>query len=332
MDLRRHSRKERTERPAGPPRDLVHRATHWALWALVAFGAVGGLAGLVRPTGTPAIDTTMTAASPLVAPPEVTGYAEMAARRWIDLDSADDDLDRYFIEDLDHGDVDADARRSSGAAVVGTRWISDRYWAVTIAVDVLEADPEGAFKPVGTWFVEVGIVQGDHGALAAVDAPALVPAPASVTDARAAGPTLRTRQADDPVADAVDGLLAALLTGSGDLTRYLAPDATLAPVTPPPFASLAVERLASTTNPDGELVVRVLARATSTLGHDQLLGYELVLLERAGRWEASSLTGAPTVEITPSAEAQTGPRPDAGTESPAPSSTTFPPPVASPGM
>lgn len=331
MDLRRRSKRERSERQAGLARPLLHRATHWSLWALVAFGAVGGLIELVRPSATTVADVTTTAMPELVAPPEVTGYAELAARRWVDAHGDGGSLDSYFIEDVEPVHVGAEVRRSGGTAVVATRSISDRYWAVTVAVDVLEADAEGAFAPVGTWYVEIGIVQGDHPALAAVDAPALVPAPASVTDTRAAGPNLRTRQADDPVAAAVEGLLAAMLTGSGDLTRYLAPDATLAPVTPPPFASLQVEHLASTTEPSGELVVRVLARATSPLGHDQLVGYELVLLERAGRWEASSLTGAPTVEFTPSAARSTGSQPAGAADSPAPSSTTFPPPVASPG-
>lgn len=333
MDLRRRRHTnddtETVERTL-PSRLIAYRAAHWGLWSLVALGAVGGAASLVRPPSTAVASTVPAPNGDEGVPVDVAGFAELAVRHWVDASEESPDLDGLFVGDVELRGVDAGARRAVGASTVGARPIGEGYWAVTVAVEVLEADTAGVLVPAGVWHVEVGIVRGDDGSLGAVGTPALVPAPATAASLGVAGPALRARQADDPLAAAVEGLLGAMLTGTGDLARYLAPDTLLTPVDPPPFSTVVVERIAATDGRSGT-VVRVQVRATSAAGHDQVLGYEVALAERAGRWEARSVSGAPTLEPTtpsvPSSPASTAP-----TEPPSPATeTTFRPPVAEPG-
>ena len=310
---------------------MLQRAIHWGLWSLVAFGALGGFVGLLRPAPAAPAGTASTSPSLTVVPPQVPGFAELAVRSWIERSEIDTGLERYYVGADEADNRSEPAREVATSSVVAVDPVEDGYWAVTVAAEVVEFDDAGAVGSTGAWFVEVGIVVDGGGGLAAIGTPALVPAPSVVTDLRVAGAELRARQADDPVADAIEGLLTALLTGNGDLTRYLAPDTELAPISPPPIATLTLERLAETVNPAGGVVVRVLVTAVTSEGNEQPLGYEIALLERAGRWEATSLTGAPTLEATTAAR-PTGTDPTgAGGDPPVPVSTSFPPPVASPG-
>ena len=317
---------------------MLQRATHWGLWTLVALGALGGCVGLLRPTSAaPAAEPTNSPAQ-LPVPPQVPGFAELAVRSWIEPGEHDVALESYFVGGSETANRGTPPALEVGTtSVVAVDSVRDDYWAVTVAAEVRELDDAGAVVSTGTWFVEIGMVEVD-GALAAIGTPALVPAPSVATDLRLAGPEPRARLAGDPVADAIEGLLTALLTGDGDLTRYLAPDTELAPISPPPFTVVTIERLASSETSAGGEIVRVLASAVTAGGNEQLLGYELVLVERAGRWEATSLTGAPTLEATPPSRPTdteagdtdaVGPGGDPST--PGSTSTTFPPPVASPG-
>lgn len=336
MDLRRrrHTNDDtETVERAVPSRLIAYRAAHWGLWSLVALGAIGGAAGLLRPVSNAGATTTVAPIEEDALPVEVGGFAELAVQHWVDASEEFPDLEGLFIGDVELRGVEAGARRAGGAATVAARPISPGYWAVTVAVEVLEADAAGALVPARVWYVEVGIVRSDDGSLGAVGTPALVAAPATAPSVGPVGPTLRARQADDPLAAAVEGLLGALLTGTGDLARYLAPDAVLTPVDPPPLTAVAVERIASSTGSAGT-VVRVQVRATSAGGHDQVLGYEVVLVERAGRWEARSISGAPTLDQrSPSSPADPASSPTTSPNEPATpaTGTTFPPPVAEPG-
>jgi hypothetical protein len=111
--------------------------------------------------------------------------------------------------------------------------------------------------------------------------------------------------------------LAAYLTGSGELDRYLSPSTHLSPVTPPAYSALAVDQVAVegeqdgaplTTVPAGGTRLRVLVqlRATGTDGARVPLTYALTVQSRAGRWEIASLDGAPA-EATPRPTAAVSP-------------------------
>jgi hypothetical protein len=103
--------------------------------------------------------------------------------------------------------------------------------------------------------------------------------------------------------------MAALLAGDGDPSRYLAPGAVLAPVTPVPFTEVSVTGQAIAPASDGGSRVRVEIRAVTSAHQTWTLSYELMAVERVGRWEIRSLSAAPTL----SEEASSAAAPSAST-------------------
>jgi hypothetical protein len=72
---------------------------------------------------------------------------------------------------------------------------------------------------------------------------------------------------------------------------------------------------------EGEARVRVAARATSAAGVPRTVSYELGLAQRAGRWEVTSLSGAPTIDAD---ETVPAPTTTSATTVPADPTTTVP--------
>ena len=115
-----------------------------------------------------------------------------------------------------------------------------------------------------------------------------------------------------PVAATLQGFFAAFLTGNGDLSRYLAEGVRGAPVSPAPFVTATVERMAVESVADDRLLVRAEVRATTRGGAQQLLGYELqARLSASGRWEIGHAAGAPSLVHDP-ADPAADADPDAG--------------------
>lgn len=250
-------------------------------------GAASGVIALLRPQGqAPA----RAAATSTAAPVDVAGFAELAVRSWLDAD----DADGLFAEagEVAH-EVRGDGPVSGFVAAVAARPVGQDYWAITVAAEV--ADPaRGAAS--STWFLEVGVARGRDG-LVAVASPAVVPAPATA-DVRVDGPLLRTARPDEPVIAAVEAFLGALLTGTGDVGRYLAPGVTLSAVVPPPFTTVQVQRATATETDARRLRLRADVEATTAAGSTWPLHYEVSLLKRAGRWEVGALSGAPAIAGT----------------------------------
>lgn len=295
-------------------------AARVGLWALVALGAIGGLVGLLRPateTVAPSDDGRASAATP----PEVAGFGELAVTTWLqaDGDGAEAQLDPLYAVDPPANGGDVGRRRVTGdATTVATREVSDDYWAVTVAAPVDEW-AEGGWQSAGTWYLEVGVARTGEG-LVAVSEPAIVPAPAEPRDApEVEGGGLGVPDQDDEdMATTVEGFLRALMAGNGDVSRYLAPGVEILPVTPAPFSDVALRQWAITDTGEGQVRVRLSARATSAAGVPRTVSYELGLAERAGRWEITSLSGAPAIEAG-----------DDGS-SPAPTTTASTSPTTSP--
>jgi Conjugative transposon protein TcpC len=274
-------------------------AARVGLWALVGLGAFGGLAGLLRPTAGSA-SRSADAAETASVPPEMAGYAELAVTTWLEASGDEDDaaVESMFAIDPSTAAGDTGRRRASETSTIGARRVGDDYWAITVAAAVDELGSDRRWRPVGTWYVEVGVMADDEGALVAAGEPALVPAPSEPEDVpRPAGGGLNVPSRDDEeMASTVEGFLSALVADDGDVSRYLAPDVEIAPVTPAPFEQVSLLRWSVTELEDGEARVRLSARATSAGGVPRTLSYELGLSERAGRWEVRSLSGAPTFD------------------------------------
>lgn len=287
----------------GPQRTVAVRpnaqlAARAGLWALVALGALGGLAGLLRPS-TQVVESADDGAAADVTPPEVAGFGELAVTTWIQAEGegAEAAIDPLFVIDPAADAGSAGRRRVNGdATAIATREVSDEYWAVTVAAPVDEY-ADGAWQPVGTWYLEIGVARTGEG-LVAVSEPAIVPAPAEPDGApEPAGDGLGVpSQDEEDMATTVDGFLNALMAGNGDVSRYLAPGVEILPVTPAPFAEVRLRRWDVEEAGDGAVRVRLSADATSAAGVPRTVSYELGLAERAGRWEVTTLSGAPTIE------------------------------------
>jgi hypothetical protein len=328
LRLTRSGRPAENGRAADPRRTTTTRpsaqvAARVGLWALVGIGALGGVVGMMRPTPQTVARASDDAAEATV-PPETAGFAELAVTTWVSAngDDAEDAIAPLFAVDPSTNAGDAGRRRVNGdATAVDARRIDDDYWAVTVATPVDEFVDE-RWVPAGTWYVEVGVVRTAEG-LTAVTEPAVVPAPPEPSDVpRPAGDGLGVpSQDDEAMANTVQGFLSALVAGSGDVSRYLAPDVEIAPVTPAPFSEVSLQRWAVTPVDEGEARVRVAARATSAAGVPRTVSYELGLAQRAGRWEVTSLSGAPTIDAD---ETVPAPTTTSATTVPADPTTTVP--------
>lgn len=217
--------------------------------------------------------------------------AELAVRRWIN------DVAVHGVA----GGSPRAARRLDGktnpmlvvatTVAVASREVGHRYWAVTVASEVRPA--EASSFDTDLWFFEVGVVHRLDGT-AAVGTPAVVPQPQPPVVAFA-GRALAVPRPGDPLVATAQSFLAALLAGTGELSRYLSPGAAMSPVIPPPFTTVAVERTAAVGAGPARVVLRVDALATTAAGAELRLLYELTLEQRGGRWEVRHLSGAPTL-------------------------------------
>jgi hypothetical protein len=284
-----------------PVRPGAQVAARVGLWGLVALGAIGGLVGLLRPAAEPAAEGTGGSETASV-PPEMAGFAELAVRTWVEASGDEDDaaVGALFAVDPSTAAGDSGRRRVGATNTVGARRVGDGddYWAVTVAAGVDEFGGDRRWRSAGMWYVEIGVVRDEHGALVAVGEPALVPAPAEPADEpRPAGGGLGVPSGDDEeMASTVEGFLSALVAGDGDVSRYLAPGVEIAPVTPAPFRQITLQRWSVTELSDTEVRIRLTARGASAGGVPRTVAYELGLEERAGRWEVRSLSGAPTLD------------------------------------
>jgi hypothetical protein len=216
--------------------------------------------------------------------------------------------------------------------VAGER-LEEGYWSVTVAAELVgldptttssssDGDPGTATSPPAegndgdpgtsasppaleddsddaatttTWFVEIGIVARGDGYLA-LTTPAVLPAPPTGDPDWTVSGDRAAPEPDDELADLVGRFLSALLAGSGDPAPYLAPGTEVTAADPPPFAEVEVAELAVEDLGAGQLWVSVHVLATTADGGATLPAtYDLVLVERADRWEVVELAGVPTL-------------------------------------
>jgi GNAT superfamily N-acetyltransferase len=143
--------------------------------------------------------------------------------------------------------------------------------------------------------VEVGVARDGAGQLAVTSTPALVPGPPDAEVPTLTAPAWRAPANGDPVAEAVARFTEALLTGAGDVSRYLGPGVELRTIDDPPFVSTSLVRLAVEHLHQGQLLARALIEGRTASGSMAFVAYELRMEERAGRWEVVAISGAPAL-------------------------------------
>lgn len=187
-------------------------------------------------------------------------------------------------------------------------------YSVTVAVSVRPGNDSSA-AAVRRYF-QVPVVVSPAGSRAAT-LPAEIAAPPA-----GAAVTLdyRYRIVNHPIVDSAGQFLSAMLTGSGEVARYVTPGASLSAVTPPPYRAVSISTTlasrdlnsvaASTPLRDGD-VVRLLVTATQKVtDNDAVVGqYALTMAARGGRWEVSAIDSAPLFPAAapPSSATPTGP-------------------------
>lgn len=300
-DRNRRDRRRR-RKGQGSPRLWLPRLMRLVLLASLAVGVAGGTKALL-PTPDPADGEAgeLLAPAPVEIPRDlgVGGFAELYIAAWLGAgrDNADA-LTPYYSTPVDLIAVEAGRLWASRTTVVEVTEASDDYWAVTVAADVLVADEEGSYQPGGIRYYTVAIIETDAG-FGAAGLPAQIPPPATLDAPELAIDVLQAPTGDlEPLAEALEGFFDAFLAGSGDLVRYVSPETSLAPISPPPFADTEVRAIGARPEVDdlNRYLVRVEIMATDPSGNSQILHYTVIIAQRARRWEVSELMAAPPLK------------------------------------
>ncbi len=307
-------------------RPLVQLGIRVALWGAVALGCIGGLVALLTPRGGSSAPPPPPSADATVLPATVAGEAEIVTRTWLTATEADQDsLAPLFVNPPDLSSAGGPLAVGNVTAV-GGRVLQTNYWSVTVAADVTEtvtvvdrnttdpaagedgntaAEAPNHKRRSLTWYVEVPIVGDAKGGLAALTTPAVLPGlPPVSTGWRPSLNAPDAPSADDPTAQTVRGFLTALLTGTGDPERYVAPGVDVTAADPPLFANIDVADMATDQLDDTRYRVLAQVWATTPGGARRRLSYELVVVKRVDRLEITQFSGAPTM-VAGSAEPPT---------------------------
>jgi hypothetical protein len=288
-------------------------------------GCVSGLVALLRsPAGAGAGNEPRIVTDDSV-PAVVVGFAELVIKEWLTTGAETDGshLDSLFIEPPVRDDVFVEGLDVLQIHAVAGELLETGYWSVTLAADVMhpetaagstrrsEVPPGAELEDVegrnmdeaiesqrSTWFVEVGMVGTEEGGLAALTTPAVVPPPAMEDGWSSRWSSLRSPESGDPIADTVANLIQSVLMG-GDPSRYLSPGFELDVLDPGHFSAVELVGIEQEQLDDGGVSVRAEVLAETHGDLRQRLGYELILDERAERWEVSGLWGTPSLGNTP---------------------------------
>lgn len=270
------------------------RLSRLALLTAIAAGPVAlGVAVLSGPTTVAAAPSTKpTAVRTAAAAADPAGYAQLFVGAWLrssadDATSAQARLAHSMAPDVELPDPAADAHTAvQSVTAVRSAQRDTGVWSVTVAAQYADQSVRYYAVPVaagasGTSFTVTG-------------APGVVAGPA-----RAEVPTspYAVSVPDGDLSSAVGEFLAAYLTGTGEVDRYLAPGVNLTAVSPAPYTAVTVQQTlavddaaaAEKVPADGSRVrVRVAVEARDGSGRWPL-AYELTLRARSGRWEVAAL-------------------------------------------
>ncbi|WP_297628000.1 conjugal transfer protein [Nocardia sp.] len=167
-------------------------------------------------------------------------------------------------------------------------------WSVTVSVQVSK---NSAAAPNIRQYYRVAVsVSG--GRLRALSLPAVVSPPSRGSDL-ALGYSAPCG-ADSPLAQVASGFLAALLTGSGDITRYTTAEAGIVALQPPPFGDIGSVSVSSDDTNCGAGNGSALILATITPKADGTavasLAYPLTMVRTEGQWQVRSIDSVPLLK------------------------------------
>ncbi|NEW40689.1 conjugal transfer protein [Nocardia cyriacigeorgica] len=197
-------------------------------------------------------------------------------------------------------------------------------WTVTVSVRIA-----GATNGAGArQFYRVAVSLTD-GRMRALGLPAEVTPPGRGLDLATVYNT--TCPADAPVSTVASGFLAAYLTGSGDITRYIAQGSGITALAPPPYTKVGVAAVNADETNCGKSgsTVRVLVSVNPNAGGTEVaaLEYPLTMINNGGQWQVQTMDQVPAL-AQPLAVIAEGSKDQAtGPTTSAPSSTAAVPPA-----
>ncbi|MGW5465443.1 conjugal transfer protein [Streptomyces sp. NPDC003996] len=269
------------------------RLSRLAVWTAIAAGPIAlALAVASTPTTVQAATATKPTAVRTAAAADPAGYAQLFLSAWLrssadDATSAQARLAQSMAPDVELPDPAAGAlSRPLSVTAVRSAQRGGGAWSVTVAAQYAAGRLRYYTVPV--------TADGAGASFTVTGAPGVVAGPA-----RAVAPKspYRVSVPDGDLSSAVGEFLAAYLTGAGEVSRYLAPGVSLAPVSPAPYTALLVQQVSAVDQaaaaehvPADGTRVRVLARVKARdAGGRWPLAYELVLKARSSRWEVAGL-------------------------------------------
>ncbi|WP_068021445.1 conjugal transfer protein [Nocardia mexicana] len=170
-------------------------------------------------------------------------------------------------------------------------------WAVTVSVRPKATGAAGGAGGAREYY-RVAVSVATDGRLRALALPAAVAPPGRGDDL-----VLKykaTCGAETPVAQVASGFLSAFLTGTGDVTRYVAQNSGIAALRPAPFASVETVSVSAegtdcgTSNSSEEVLAMVNPKAGT--GPAPTLAYPLSMIRTAGQWQVRAMDPVPALK------------------------------------
>lgn len=272
------------------------RLSRLAVWTVIAAGPIALCVALAStPTtveaATPAKPATVRAAA---AGADPGGYAQLFVSAWLrssadDATSAQARLAQSLAPDVELPDPATGAGAQltpQSVTAVRSAQRTGGAWSVTVAVQYADGRLRYYAVPVA--------VGGAGASFEVTEAPGVVAGPAR---AEAAKSPYGVSVPEADLSSAVGEFFAAYLTGSGEVSRYLAPGVTLSAVSPAPYTAVTVQQVSSVEEvaageqvPADGTTVRVLVQVEARDADGRWpLAYELALKARSGRWEVAAL-------------------------------------------
>lgn len=257
----------------------------FGLWVVIGFCALGVVAIWLRPAPkAPAVKV----------PPSSTaaeGAAELYVSAWIRAGQVDDaGLRSWYTAGADLRDVVPGTFRSVRTVTVGTPVeIKRGYWSVVVAAETVSEQ-----GTMATRFYQVPMQNvGANWTAAALPSP--VAGPVGVSSPR---PLILLGRVDpsDDLASSVQSFLSAMLTGTGDLTRYVTPDASIDPVIPAPYIRVDLRAIGTRNSDDGHREVLAESLTVDAAARTQIIQTSLDVTRRDGLWVVSGILPGPTLE------------------------------------
>lgn len=293
----------------------------WGAWLLLIVGPLLGILAFMRPTtaattAPPAPKTTAPATAADTAGP--AGFAQLYVAAYVEAGKGTEASLAPYYPQMRNISLEATPRiqQADRLAAVRVTKVSSGYWSVTVAARITSqakaskktttADTETASGEVLRYF-QVPVKAGSGGGYIAAALPAEVAAPSAGDGLELDYGSPVPADTHDAATAAVGEFLAAYLTGSGELDRYLSPGTDLAAVSPAPYERIEVSQLAeqgagfpmdapATEGAKRQLLVDIWA--TGSDGQVRPLTYAIALKARDGRWEIAALDAAPGLSTT----------------------------------